>query len=386
MALLTPQRFAEVRAGIVQQRQARRGMIPADEMLKRARSAARLVLRGNTFSADDREECAARILTDALAQTRRQGCADCTDGASCELNHGGALIVRESDPLHSFTAYKHRAEHFRRDLLKRRDAEQAALDSDADSRASAPMQGERLIRGDVETPEQAREIVADVMHRLALDNDNARTFLYWQVRDVDQQQIADEEGATVGAVKMRCKRGALALTRAYPTTTALLDALIEPGCQWCLEDDEVLIRFARIGLLPHGVRQLDDSKVHRGMMTPDWRTGTAAGDRPEPLIGTREERAEQARKACRKGKASHWGVSSYRRTAKTLTEQEQADALGRLGAALHANDPHRKPRKPKARKVTPRDASGSADPAALAGLTIAVGIAGVWAHQLLHLI
>jgi hypothetical protein len=301
MSILTPKQWRE-----------QRQLLTPTELLSRCKSAARLEMRGQMFSTDDRLECAASIMADGVAELK-------------------GSMPREGDQRHSLNAYCGRAKNYRRSIQRQRDRDAADAERCADEQAwtlDALMPDYGV---DVEPPsmETAARAAEHAMQRLDLDGENVFTLFYGYCRDLPGPVVADELTISANAYDVRCLRAKAVVRDAYPTAVEFLAALVGEPIR--VDDPltgETMLRFC-----------LEDasSEAHNRThcLHQPWREGTDAGSWP-----TRPETADAARAVCevrQRRAAPKLAVENIRKATRgTSIEQVQADSLLRLSRALVA--------------------------------------------------
>src|SRR5581483_1594301 len=229
----------------------RHDFMTAAELLKLARSAARLELRGQNYSADDRADVAAAIVAAVLEHT------------------GGAMPRRESDRV-KLGRLCGDAKNYRRAIDTRRehDSAEAQRAAAAESLTAAAL-GHRATA----TPAEHAAIVARsatlaaeraasaICAELGLpaETDSALwSVLYQWARGATGEVCAAERGVTWGAWKVRQTRGARLMRETF-TAAALMSRLTLGAI--VAEDGSVTFTLA------------DDSREAHGrtpIMAPDW--------------------------------------------------------------------------------------------------------------------
>lgn len=198
----------------LQELRQKRGQITEIELWQRCKSAARLEMRGQTFSTDDRDECAAKIMAQGLEETK------------------GSLPVSDS-PKHTLSAYCGRAKNHRRSLeaQRQRDEHQAMMELDQSAWAD--------IEIDVYEPEEisaedAMRIAKQTCKRLGMSytSSSIGALFYGYVRDLPSQDVAAELGMNVAAYDMACSRGRSLVRAAFPNAGDFLDALAGGSTHW----------------------------------------------------------------------------------------------------------------------------------------------------------
>jgi hypothetical protein len=273
-----------------------RGQLEAAELLKLARSAARLELRGERYSADDRADVAASIVAAVLADT------------------GGAMPRRES-PRIKLGRLCGDAKNLRRsiDAARERDQLEAgreaarhALTADALGHSPTPAAHAAIVArsGELAAERAATAICAEL--GLPADPDTAAwSVLYQWARGATGEVCAAERGATWGAWKVRQTRGAKFLREFY--SAAELMARLTLGAT-VGEDGAIVFALE------------DDSREAHGrtpIMAPDWREHP---DTAAPML----KRAMSPRERV------HW---RRRREHRADTAEQTAAALARLARA-----------------------------------------------------
>lgn len=298
---------------ITQLRQ-QRDQLTERELWQRCKDAARLEMRGSMYSPDDRQDCAAQIMADGLATT-----------------HGAP--PRRDDPKHSLSAYCQRAKTIRRSVERHRARDLAATESEQDAAAlslDALMPDEQPIRE--VTHDEAMAAAREACRRIGFqthDRSPIRALFYGYARDLPGATIAHELGMSPNAYDVACCRARTLVRAAYPSATDFLQALCGSPV-WTIDrlTGEPTLRFA----LHDDSREAHD-RTHA--LAVEWRTGTAAGSWPQ-----RPESVEQARAACQVRFRRSASVTAAQRAArahrKIAADQQQADALRRLGYALAA--------------------------------------------------
>jgi hypothetical protein len=280
----------------------RRCQITETELWQRCKSAARLELRGKSFSSDDRDECAAKIMAQGLEDT------------------SGSLPLRDS-PRHTLSAYCGRAKNHRRSLeaQRARDDQQAMMELDQSAWAD--------IEVDIYEPREidryeATLISAGIVRRLGmhLGGDVAKLF-YRYVRDLPSADCAEELGMTVPAYDMACSRARVLVRAAYPGAVDFLDALAGGSTYW----QDPMTQTAILRFVLHD----DSSEAKHGpsrLLVRPWREGTDNGEYP-----LRPENRTVADSLCR-----CWidAGTVAKTAARVLTLEAQSESLRNLGMAL----------------------------------------------------
>lgn len=295
----------------------RRGLLPlavkrddgtlnrsADSLLNRATNAARLELRGASFSPDDRADVAAAIMADVLTET-------------------GGSAPRADSPRVTLTALCDRAKTLRRSLERQRarddaDAQAAAaryaLTADALGIDQTPAEHVAIVgRSSVAAAERAALAAMDA---IGLDTGGENVtdtpvfaLFYVMARGESPEVCAAERGVSHGAWRVRQSRGAKLIHATYSAS-------------------EVLAR------LTLGARMIDGQPVYvtrddsreagsrTRMLAPDWRD--RADTLPCDVTSGRLSRAERV----------HHMTARKRRGSAETQARETAAALARIGRAL----------------------------------------------------
>lgn len=271
-----------------------------DSLLKRATDAARLELRGASYSPDDRADVAAQIVADVLTET------------------DGAPPRRDSRRV-TLTALCDRAKTARRSIERQRarddakaqtDAERYALSADALGIDFTPAEHAAIVaRSSAAAAERA---ALAGMRLIGLEPDAQSpifTLFYVWARGASPEVCAAERGVSHGAWRVRQSRGAKLLRSAY--SAAELLSLVTLGSR-------------KVGGTTVYV-MADDSREAHGrtrMLAPDWRD--RADTYPAEVVTAKLAREDRV----------HHMTARKRRGSADVQARETADALARLGRAL----------------------------------------------------
>lgn len=293
----------------------RRGQLNEHQLWYRCQSAARLEMRGQRYSSDDRQDCAAQIMADGIAA----------------LN---GSMPTERDVRHSLGSYCKRAQTVRRSLDRSRDRDILAAEQEQDTAAwsldaltPATMPNAEVSASD------ALKAAETACRRLGFPAGGPiLTLIYGYARDLPSAVVAHELQMTPNAYDVACCRGRETVRLTYPTAEEFLTALCgEPV--WSIDpmSGEPILTFALID-------QSKGAHDRTHALAQDWRDGTCNGKWP-----VRPENASQARSACE----VYGGSVRWRRPAVKAAElknrlahrdisreQAEADALRNLGLAL----------------------------------------------------
>lgn len=289
-----------------------RGQMDGRELLKLAKSAARLELRGAMYSADDRADVQAAIVARVLGLTC--GALPRHDSARVKL---GRLCGDAKDFRDAIDSRRER---------DRIDSETRSLEL-AESAAglgidSTPADHVAIVaRSSVRAASLAADAIAAELGLPAETDSAAWRVLYQWARAETGEVCAAELGVTWGAWKVSAGRGAKFL-RGFYSAAALLDRLTlgarigADGIIYSLRDDS---REAH-----SRTRLLADVST-----APHWREGTDAGTRPERPLDRASARAACVVTRCKVRRKRD------RERAKGDVRAATAAALGKL-AREHA--------------------------------------------------
>jgi hypothetical protein len=289
----------------------RRNQLSERELWQRCQSAARLEMRGQRYSSEDRQDCAAQILADGIAA----------------LN--GAMPTSH-DPKHSLGSYCKRSQTIRRSLDRQRDRDIAAAEAEQDSAAWTIDALTPDVDPTVEvSPVDAWNAASKAAERLgfSMTSKPIRALFYGYARDVTGPVVADELAMSPNAYDVACCRGREMVRESYPTAEMFLLALCGDPV-WSVDPStgEPVLTYSVID---------DSSEAHTRthILAEDWRDGTDGGSWPD-----RPETADDARAACEMRqrpaapKLAEQNRSKAHRQISPL--QAEADALRNLGLAL----------------------------------------------------
>ena len=276
-----------------------RGAMTERELMHRCKDAARLEMRGNMFSPDDRLDCASKIMLDGL---------ETTNGAP----------PRGDDPKHSLGAYCKRAQTYRRSVERQRDRDQGQTIAEQDATAWS---SDALIPDTVleqRTEAESMHVAVDISRRLGLNASATPilTLFYGFARDLPSAVVALELGLSPNAYDVQCCRARAAIREQYPTAADLLAALVGPTSP-VLDPmtGEIVLRFCK-----HDDSQPAHDRTH--LLAVEPREGTDAGNWPQ-----RPENRSQADAVC----TMSAGIAVK---GNKISPQVEADSLRRLGYAL----------------------------------------------------
>jgi hypothetical protein len=328
---------AGLRAALEDRRAPRIG---PDALLKRARDAARLEVRGVAYSAEDRADIAAAIVADVIAEL-------------------GPSPRADSERV-TLTAFCGRAKTLRRSLDRQRarDAADAAQSAHtyAQSASALDPHGKRgaiparllelAASRDARAAERATAAALQTLGLSAADHPADSPVwiaLYQWTRGGTSEQTARERGMSAVLVRKRQMIGAKFL-RGFYSADALASrftlgaARVADGIVYVCEDrsQEAHGRTPLLADVPSA---------------PHWREGTAAGQRAE-----RAESADAAREACRVSRTRVRPKRERDRARGTAAEQRQrrADALAAI-ARDYARAARREPAVSDGRNGRTRD-------------------------------
>ena len=216
------------------------GKMTAAELLRRCERAAALELRGADWQ-DNRADCAAHLLADALARCaprQRRKMRRVQTASAMSVCQRAALAVRDSDrditlpqrsdETVSLTALCGRAANYRRSVQRQRErdniAHREASDREALSVDALDPQSQRDAREDSErnrdSSDETAATASAAAQRVAADDPNVAALIYRAQREdcgADSADIARELRLSPAALRKRCERGASLLGK---TTTA----------------------------------------------------------------------------------------------------------------------------------------------------------------------
>lgn len=197
-----------------------RDVMTEEELLRIGRSAARLELRGENWSAEDRADCAAEIVFQILAE--RDGCPPSRANPDMALGHGC-----------------HIAKNWRAAQLRRRAAEDRARESEEDRLAQSGagmlevLEREQLpadyrAAGAEQGIDEAHRAAADAIERLELTAGGpVHSVFYAWARGETSHVCAAENGLSLEAWEKRTTRGKALIRAAFPDYGTLVEALTE---------------------------------------------------------------------------------------------------------------------------------------------------------------
>jgi hypothetical protein len=286
---------------------AMRDQITGEDLLRLAKSAARLELRGAMFSADDRDDVAAELCRRALLDT------------------GGALPRRDSAAAQLGTLCM-AAKNLRRAIVAQRERDQSEADRKAMEYAESP-----AALGADHTPAEHAALLARssranaanaagaVCRLLGVDDrDDSATWsvLYQWARGATGAVCGDERGATRAAFSMRVAAGAKFLRGFFSARD--LAAKLTLGASESANGLRIVVSDQSRKAHPR-TRMLAEAPN-----APHWREGTNAGRHAE-----RCESAEQARATCQ---LAHAKIGEYGRRSKRVRDAARGSESDRLAA------------------------------------------------------
>lgn len=290
----------------------RRDQLSEREHWQRCQSAARLEMRGQAYSPEDRQDVAAQILTDGIEALK------------------GATPTKH-DPKHSLGAYCKRVQTARRSLDRQRARDLEAAQTEEDLAAWSI---DALTPDDVATvevsPDDAWKAAGIAASRLGFDIDTEapiRALFYGYARDVAGPIVAEELDMSPNAFDVARLRGREIVRESYPTAEDFLIGLFGDPV-WTLDPmtGEPVLTFSVVD-----ASKAAHDRTHA--LAQDWRTGTDGGSWPE-----RPETADDARAVCEvRHRRAAPGTAEKARTKahrKISPLQAKADALRNLGLAL----------------------------------------------------
>jgi hypothetical protein len=286
-------------------RRERLGLMAERDLLKRAADAARLELRGASFSPDDRQDVAAQIVADVL-----------------EMIGGG--MPRHDDRRVSLTALCDRAKTLRRSIERQRARDDISAQDDANRYAtSAAALGidtdetpaERAALLAAESADAAAHAASALcrMLRLAAEPDSAVwCHFYVLARGKSPEDCAAERAVSWGAWRVRMSRGAKLIRAAYSATELVRRLTL--GAQWSATGELIYVREDRSAEAGSRTRMLADvsSAEH-------WRDYQPTDS---PITERELPKSERV----------HHVTARKRRGSEAEQAQQRADSLRRIGA------------------------------------------------------
>lgn len=256
-------------------------------LLKRCQDAARLELRGDQFSADDRLDVASDLMARVLTDYRPN-------------------VPMVSDDAVSLTVLCGRARNLRRSIEAVRERDHAAFLSTAAERAasaeseSATIAAEDAAVRAANRADDAKREAARLCGALGVQTGGpCEAVLYQWLRDASGARCAEELGYTAGSWRVRVSAGGKLLRAMHTDAVPMLAAILPDDAG--VIDARVTAEDGTVsGEIIFAVRD-DSREAHsatRAMADPasgikHWREGTDAGKRAE-----RPETAADARAAC----------------------------------------------------------------------------------------
>jgi hypothetical protein len=294
-----------------------RAFMSWQELWDVTRAAARLEMRGEMYSADDRLDCAASIVRELLVET---GAADdrCT-------------MPRRDSRRVTLTALRDRAKTMRRSLERQREhdaenarraAEEYALTADALGVGTVADDTAEVARIDAE---RATDAVCAKLGLTASQDSPVWLTLYQWAANATAETVAEDRALAVENVRTRIKKGAKVLRSRHGL--AHIAGTLTLGA-----------KVARTPLKRSGIPAgtilltLEDRSREAHSRTPllaqDWREGTAAGSRPERPADASTARAECIVTQMSKGQKVHW---RHRREHRADRAAQTAASLASIG-------------------------------------------------------
>lgn len=221
----------------------RRERIAPEDLLRLARDAALLSMRGVMYSAEDRADCAAEITWQALAECSADDMADARKhGVAARAEaRADAMTPYADDKRYDLSGMRGRAQNFRRALDRKRAADKSAADDARSMRAttfaaSAEQIADRLQRerDSGHDADAAAAAAARMCARLNMraGGDVFRVLYQWsRGPDATAESCARELGIAAGTFRASTHNAGATLRAAYAVSggaAGLLDDLL-PG-------------------------------------------------------------------------------------------------------------------------------------------------------------
>jgi hypothetical protein len=254
-----PMKTADVLASL----RAKRDELTSDELLRRAGDAARLTMRGDQFSAEDRKDCAAEITWMVLAKMP------------------GAQLPNRTDKRADLTALRNHAQNWRRALIRRRAADIRANQDAQARRATSWTRALDSLHLDLsagaaeDAADNAAAAANAACERLRVPSGGAIwTALYQWTRDATAEICGADIGITANAWAKRAHAGHIAIYTLCPDASDLIATLTGADTGRSAIDGAVLYSLRDERISQHA----DRMSSHR--LTPRSREGTNGGDTP----------------------------------------------------------------------------------------------------------